>query len=534
MKSKVLGVLRAKAEKLLNDRYDINDPNRAVEFDRIFHELQVHQVELEMQNDELMAANLEIQKQKDRFSHLFESAPVGYIVVSREGLVTDINQTALRLFNNDKSMMRGKPLAAFVSPGDISCYYQFLNSITKRGTEQSCELQLLRRETGSFWGLFHAVPVGADEPDRQIYVTLTDITEKQAAEKELRQAKQRLDLALEASATGICELNLDTRCFYLDEYSCRLFGLEGQFFAGPLDRLMHRIHPDDRRQLENSLRVAVVRQRSLAAEFRIINEDEDIKHIQARGRLVDGEEQRSFLATFTDVTERKLWEQETQRLKDEQDKALLNAALEAEENEKKRMSDALHDGVAQMLYAAKLNLDHLRSQAKGLSFQQVADLIEQTIKDVRDLSFELTPAVLLDYGLRPTVEEMTRRLASEYLSFSTDINLGKSIPASLQLNIYRITQELVNNAIKHARCDKISIEVYRRGDTIFIEVSDNGVGVKKNTGKSKPNGTGLSSIRNRIKLYDGKIAIKANVPSGTQVSVKLKYIEPASTQDESN
>jgi len=526
MKSEILTLLRARAEKVLKESAIFDEQDHALEFNKIFHELQIYQVELEMQNEELISASQEIQKQKDRFSSLFDAAPVGYIVINKEGLIIDINKTGVRLFNKDKNMLIGKPFAAFVSSADISSFYKFLTNITRTGSEHTTQLQFLSQDKRSFGGLLQGVPVNGEGFDQQIYVTVTDITEKQEAENALIKAKQRLDLALEASDTGICELDPDTGRFFLDSRSCNLLGFESNCFDGPLEQLIQKVHSGDRKVLEQMLRSSIIRRQPLAIEFRILSDGTKVKYIQARGRLIhEGEEERSFLATLTDITDRKLLETESQALKEKQDMVMLRAAIRAEENERKRMSEALHHGVAQMLYATKMNLDSLRTQAPHLHFDQMNGLIEQTIKDVRNLSFELTPAVLLDFGLKATIEEMAARLKNGNLSIKSKVRIRGNISLDLQLSIYRIIQELVNNCIKHAQCDLIEIDINKKNDLIYINVADNGKGIDLKKDMRKSSGTGLSSIRNRIKLYDGKMDIKPNLPFGTWVSVTLKYIE---------
>jgi PAS domain S-box-containing protein len=529
MKNEILAMLRARAEKVLNEHSISDEQDRALEFNKIFHELQVYQVELEMQNEELISAAQEIQKQKDRFSSLFEAAPIAYIVISKEGMILDINRTGLRLFNKDKNMMVGKPFAAFVSSPDISNFYQFLRNITRTGSEHVSQLQFLSQDKKTIGGLLQGVPVKGEELDQQIYLTLTDITERQKAENALIQAKQRLELALDASDTGICELDPETGRFYLDTRSCHILGLEASCFDGPFEKVMEKVHPEDRKVLEQMLRSAIIRDQRLGLDFRILSNEHEVKYIQVRGRLIcEGKEKRRFIATFTDISERKLLEMAARDLKEEQDKVMLEAAIRAEENEKKRMSEVLHHGVAQMLYAAKINLENLKAQARHLPIEKVTELIEQTIRDVRNLSFELTPVVLADFGLKATIEEMASRLKNRHLTIKSKVKIMRHIPVDFQLNIYRITQELVNNCIKHAKCDLITIDINKKNDWIFINVADNGIGFDPDRDARKSGSTGLSSIRNRIKLYDGKMEVKPNVPTGTFVTVMLKHIiEPA-------
>jgi len=222
---------------------------------------------------------------------------------------------------------------------------------------------------------------------------------------------------------------------------------------------------------------------------------------------------RCYIAVI-DITDRKKAELE-------HEKQILAATIHTQENERKRISEALHDSVGQLLYGIKLKLDQ-----QSVSAELVKDLhklLDQAIAETRNISFELAPSILKDFGLPVTVDEMAKRLCTRYLSIQVDISLRKRLELNTEITIFRVIQELVNNSIKHAEATKIVITV-RKENAIVIEVSDNGLGFDPKSRKASA-GSGLSAIRNRISLYGGEMYIDSAPGRGHCTIVTLTETE---------
>src|SRR5436190_12742958 len=178
--------LREEAEAQLAGAPQTGAPARSVE--DLLHELQVHQIELEMQNEELRRAQLALEDSRARYVDLYEFAPVGYLTLTGEAVISEVNLTGARLLREERKKILGKRFARFVSREDSDRYHRLFVSVMQRDERQACELAL-RRSDGS---VLHAqvdclrVPAG-DKPPR-VRITLTDISERKRAEAELRVA----------------------------------------------------------------------------------------------------------------------------------------------------------------------------------------------------------------------------------------------------------------------------------------------------------------------------------------------------------
>jgi PAS domain S-box-containing protein len=527
IKKDLLERLRRKAEQFMED-YDrsFND-DRSDEIKKLFYELQIYQIEMEMQNDELRVALEELEIERNKFSGLFNNAPVGYVVVSIEGVILDVNQTALSLLGRDKSMVLQKPLTAYVSSTDISQFYLFLRRLANSAERQTCLLKL-KTPDGHFYAHVEGITQSTSATEQRCYLAITDVTIKHKVEQELRQTYARLDLALNASNTGIWEIDVLTGKVYLDDFCYKFFGFKRDRFNGNFDAILELIHPDDREKMSSELRIAISRETDFNVEYRLLRPERNMSYVLAKGHVIyDQQGLRRFVATFTDITERKILENETSLLKDKHQKEITTATLQAEENLKKRISESLHDGVSQMLYAIKINIDQIKPGNEEKGSRQISQLLAHTIREVRNISFELAPAILIDFGLVATVKEMAQRLSGAKLSVMVNFaDVDKHLSLPVQTNIFRIIQELVNNSINHGNASTIVIFMQRHednADQFVIKVTDNGSGFDVKERMSEMHGSGLSSIRNRLSLYNGTLKVESAIGKGTTVSINIFY-----------
>lgn len=518
MTNDTLQLLRQKAELLLAKNGFTDQPVQQTEVSRLFQELQIYQLELEMQVEELRSISAELEAQKEKFQHLFNVAPVGYLVVNQRGIIRDANRMAAELLRQDKQILLSKPFGAFVHPDDTDRYYIFLRYLQSVHQQQQCSIRLKSGQNAYIDVQLSAISLDIDESETYSYITLTDITENQQAQLKLREANQRLALALEASSTGIWEVDTRSGEVILDESAQALLGLRAFDFKGNLPSLLVSIHRDDRDNFEEELRRSMISGNTFRHTFRSSLSSGGLCYIQARAKRINAGSQR-FIGTLTDITERIRLEEETRLLREKKQHEVTAAAIAAEEKEKRRVSEALHNGVGQLLYGLKLSLGQIEHNEPDI-YQKINNLLSQAILDTRNISHELAPSTLLDFGLEAALEEMTERLGNQINFDLKVLNVAVKADSSLTLSIYRIIQELVNNSIRHGHADNISIKIERVGNIINMIVADNGRGFDtSNTGKF---GNGIAGIKNRLSLYNGTIQIEPAPQKGTKVTIQLK------------
>ena len=222
---------------------------------------------------------------------------------------------------------------------------------------------------------------------------------------------------------------------------------------------------------------------------------------------------RCYIAVI-DITQQK-------NAKSIQEKQILQATITAQENERTRISQALHDSVGQLLYGIKLKIDQWDQQLKqDNQYTILNQIIDLAIQETRNISFELAPSILKDFGLAVTLNEMAERLTTKQLNIQVYSNLKKRLGLSLEVDLFRMIQELVNNSIKHADASNISIVLKNMG-RITIEVTDDGNGFNY-TKHDQIAGSGIAAIRNRLSLYNGDLNIESLSGKGSLVRLILE------------
>ncbi len=202
--------------------------------------------------------------------------------------------------------------------------------------------------------------------------------------------------------------------------------------------------------------------------------------------------------------------------------------LEAEEKERRRIAQDLHDGIGQMLSAAKLNLSNLDSkistqtEEQKMAMQNALSLVDDSVKEVRAVSHNMMPNTLIKLGLGSAVREFITKLGNApTLKVDLEIvGLDTRIDNQVETVLYRVIQEIVNNIIKHAKASQISMQLIRHDTELSVMIEDNGVGFDA-TKLDTFDGIGLKGIQTRIELLNGSVHFDSSIGRGTTVIIDV-------------
>ncbi|MEJ7681669.1 MAG: tetratricopeptide repeat protein [Segetibacter sp.] len=233
----------------------------------------------------------------------------------------------------------------------------------------------------------------------------------------------------------------------------------------------------------------------------------------------------TFLIYFYNRSKRRLASQQIEALKKDRELKVLQAMMDGEERERSRIAGQLHDGIGGMVSAIKMHLgvSKLEYEAIGKSeaYWQAVHLLEDMAKEVRRTSYSLMPEVLHKYGLEETIRLHCQSTSNKTLEVHfQSYNLTKKWSSNAELIIYRIVQELVNNAVKHAACTEILVDISQDEKSMTITVEDNGNGFTQSDQNSKY-GMGLSNIQSKAAALEGKIELTTEPGTGTTVTIEL-------------
>lgn len=202
----------------------------------------------------------------------------------------------------------------------------------------------------------------------------------------------------------------------------------------------------------------------------------------------------------------------------------LTALLEGQEQERGRLARDLHDGLGGLLSGTKLQLSSLNAHQSGNIEEGISKSINQidgAVEELRRVAHNLMPDLLMKYGLEAAIQEFASRMSSSALEIHTEfINYSNSISEEKQLIIYRIIQELVNNAIKHADTSEIIIQISEEENVLNLTVEDNGKGfdpaqldVRKTAG--------FHNIESRVQFLKGTMNLRSELNIGTSIELQI-------------
>ena len=211
--------LRQKAEdSLKKNNSNINIPYSEFDKIKLIHELQVHQIELEVQKEELEQATERAETASDKYSELYDFAPIGYITLSKEGKITQLNLAGAKLLGNERSRLINKMFSLFISDETKPVYYLFLSQLFESDDNQNCEVTLKTNESSTL----HINLTGVVAPNGdQGMVTLADITQQKKSEQSLAESEEKFRRLFEEDLTGNFIINgkgilLDCNQSFLD------------------------------------------------------------------------------------------------------------------------------------------------------------------------------------------------------------------------------------------------------------------------------------------------------------------------------
>jgi PAS domain S-box-containing protein len=378
-----------------------------------------------------------------------------------------------------------------------------------------------------------------------------DVSARKLAEQALRESETRFKAIYEQAPLGIALVNSRTGQFLQINAKYReIIGRSEEEMRGLTFQGIS--HPDDlQADLDNMARLIEGESRFFKMEKRLVRGDGSLiwVNLTVVPMWEAGQPPHSHIAIVEDITERKRAEAEIKVLNETleqrvtqrttQLRALASELAQAEQRERRRLAQILHDHLQQLLVAAKLKTGMLsrRVQDEGMTrlLRQINELLEESLTQSRSLTVELSPPVLYDRGLAGGLEWLARQFEEKH-----DLRVGfefdpQAEPADegTRVFLFQAIRELLLNIVKHAQAPSAHISLARRGeDWLWVEVSDTGPGFDPATLENREpgKGFGLFTIRERLELIGGRVKVETAPGRGTKVVLEVprgQVVSPA-------
>jgi len=486
-----------------------------------------------------------LRRSHEMLAAVFQHSTDALIILQAEDLVVkSSNARAMELFGRPHQF-NGYPIGQHLVGltdvlGNAFTWPQLIEPTTYIG-----ELQFRLSDGSSFWGAIALNRMMVSHQELR-FLRITDISDKLKAEAERVRLEAAVNYARDAvlltrQDAGTGELHIE----YANIAFQHLLGFEQAAEQQTSVRAFATRNPDEDSYLMRRIAGSLKTQRSLQLEAPCYRKDgssliadwslSPIRDIN--GQVTD------WILILRDVTQRKRLENEMRQEQVKRQNDINKAMIYAQEQERGRIAEDLHDELGHNLSVLKMNLSVLQSKANELdpSIQKVlensAELLDQTTMEVRNISRNLTPNLLFDFGLVAAIRNLVKRviegkgLQVEFITLNTD---DQELAQTIEISVYRIVQELLNNTLKYAEAEEVNIQLTLQDDNLVLMYEDDGKGFDVAAVRAQNKGLGLKNMEARARLIAASLNIDSQPGHGSTFILEVPLVPQSPNAPEDN
>jgi PAS domain S-box-containing protein len=374
-------------------------------------------------------------------------------------------------------------------------------------------------KTGARWLAWNFSSVLTDSVVTDFIGVGRDITYQKMVESALRESEDRFRSIVQNLSDVVFLLDEKANIKYVTPSCEEYLGIAVEELLG--NNILNLIHSDDKWLAEENISLHIEgADYSLPYEIRLRHTSNTWKVFEAKSQnMLKHLAVNSIIFTISDITERKLME-----------KQVLDAIIKTEEKERERFAKDLHDDLGPLLSSIKMYVGMLAKvedkKKQQFIVENLQDIVKEAITTTKDVSNDLNPHVLNNYGLisalKLFIEKISGEVTIKFIEELGDVRYS----AAIELSLYRISKELINNTIKHAQASEIKLRIWEKGGNLNLLYEDNGKGLPETALKAKKaSGMGLSNIISRTKSLNAKHNFYTDLPSGFKFEMQVPLVQ---------
>lgn len=462
---------------------------------------------------------------------LFDLLPDAIVVSDMEGRIVRVNARAQSLFGYSREELLGQPVDMLVPERFRAAHADHRASYYAEPHTRPIGLGMdlrARHKDGSEIPV--AISLSSYKQNGNLFVisVVRDQTYLQRLEASLRE-NQRVLWTLMSNLPGMvyrCKNDPEWTLEFTNE-GC--FALTGHSPADFIEKKTvsygDLIHPVDRQRVWDEVQSAVQEGKAFELVYRITTADGKLKWVWERGTGIfsTAGELLALEGFITDITAQQQAERQLQNLS--------RQLMAAQENERRHLARELHDEMGQLLTGLKLKLGSLGSSPSESPavLASVSDLIDELIAKLRNLAFSLRPSMLDDLGLLPALQWHFKQYTEQTgvrVDFHHQRMEGRFAP-DVETAAYRILQEALTNVARHAGVTEVAVRLYTDAEKLHIDIRDDGCGFDAQSNATWQWSFGLSGMRERAALLNGRLIVDSEPGHGTSIIAEIPLARPA-------
>lgn len=475
----------------------------------------------------------ELDAAKKKYDILMNTLPQGVMMINADGKIEACNKRGAEIFGLSEDEVLGKVLAspswkAIKPDGSVFPLTEFpaVVSLQTGFPQRNVVMGIQQPDDTLVWVSVNSealIQPGEFEP-YAVVVSYTDITESKKTEEELKRSNERFYHVAKVTSDAIWDVDLSTNKIYRSGAFRRLSGYASEQIDSNLNWWFYKVHPEDRERVKNKLNQHIEKgMERWDDEYRFECADGSYKSLFDSGIIIykAGKPVR-ILGAIKDLTEQRRLEKQLMDEQVQRHKAITQATIAAQEQEKTNISRELHDNVNQILMSAKLFMD----TAKRIP-EQSSELLDKAIEyqllalqEIRKLSKSLSTSNVKTVGIKESIGDIVNNMK---LLQQLDVQLifnervEDKLSDDQKLMLFRVIQEQTNNIIKYAEARSVQIMINETNNMVRLVISDDGVGF--DTSNKNTKGIGFINIISRADVYNGKVNIVSSPGHGCTLEI---------------